>query len=226
MDRRSYRWLYDRILCRIYDLYLGWFLLPYGGERRFRWAMLEGLAFRRGERILDATCGTGGCTAAVRERARDSVLVASDLSLGQVRMAFRKPSLEGVRFAVADASHLPFAPGAFDTVFIPHALHEMPHPLRLAVLREARRVAGPEGRVVVLELDRPPRRALRLLMGLWFLYWVPHPINFESRPRRDLERRGLTQEIAEAGFARVHKRSKFAGTMQVVEAWGTPATSG
>ncbi|MEE9607557.1 MAG: hypothetical protein V3U03_07435, partial [Myxococcota bacterium] len=67
--RRRYRWLYDRVLSPFYDLYMGWYMLPYGGERHFRRQMLDGLAFPPGERILDCTCGTGGCTTALRERA-------------------------------------------------------------------------------------------------------------------------------------------------------------
>jgi demethylmenaquinone methyltransferase/2-methoxy-6-polyprenyl-1,4-benzoquinol methylase len=217
--RSRYRQLYDRFLSRIYDLYMGWYMLPFGGEQRFRRKMLEGLAFRPDERLLDCTCGTGSCTAALRERAGpESLLVASDLSLGQLRMARRKPTLRGVEILGADASSLPFRDDAFDSIFIPHAVHEMPRHLRLAVLREARRVCRREGRVVVLELDRPSRRWLRWLLGLWFFYWVPPPLNFETRTRRDLQQRGLVREISEAGFEPVRKLSKYAGTMQVVEA--------
>jgi ubiquinone/menaquinone biosynthesis C-methylase UbiE len=215
---RTYRAIYDRVLSRFYDLYMAWYMLPYGGEPHFRRRMLEGLAFEPGERILDCTCGTGGCTRVLRERASGAaLLVASDLSLGQLRMARAKTALAGVPLLEADASLLPFRDGAFDSVFVPHAVHEMARTLRLAVLREARRLCGPGGRVVVLELDRPPRRWLRWLMGLWFLYWIPPPLNFETRTRRDLERRGLDREVAEAGFAHVTRHSRFAGTMQVVE---------
>jgi ubiquinone/menaquinone biosynthesis C-methylase UbiE len=94
----------------------------------------------------------------------------------------------------------------------------MPRDLRIAVLREARRVCRRDGRVVVLELDQPSRAWLRWLIGLWFLYWIPPPLNFETRTRRDLQRRGLVREISEAGLGKVRKLSKFAGTMQVVEA--------
>jgi demethylmenaquinone methyltransferase/2-methoxy-6-polyprenyl-1,4-benzoquinol methylase len=217
--RSRYRRLYDRFLSRVYDLYMGWYMLPFGGERRFRRKMLEGLAFRAGERLLDCTCGTGSCTAALRERVGpEALLVASDLSLGQLRMASRKPRLAGVPLLGADASELPFRDGALDSVFIPHALHEMPRDLRMAVLREARRVCARDGRVVVLELDRPSRLWLRLMLGLWFFYWVPPPLNFETRTRRDLQRRGLGSELSEAGFGQLRKLSKYAGTMQLVEA--------
>jgi len=215
---RGYRLLYDRILSRIYDLYMSWYMLPFGGEKSFRRAMLDGLAFQPDERVLDCTCGTGGCTTAIRERLGDEArLVGSDLSLGQLRMARRKRALSGVLLVEADASRLPFRDAVFDSVFVPHAVHEMPRALRLAVLRDARRVCARDGRVVVLELDRPQRRWLRWLLGLWFLYWVPPPLNFETRTRRDLERRGLARELDEAGFVRVTKLSKYSGTMQVVE---------
>jgi ubiquinone/menaquinone biosynthesis C-methylase UbiE len=217
--RPGYRRLYDLILSRIYDLYMGWYMVPFGGEARFREKMLDGLDFRSDERILDCTCGTGGCTIALRRRAGSgALLVASDLSIGQLRMATRKQALAGLPLIEGDATRLPFDDGRFDSVFIPHALHEMPREVRMAVLCEAGRVCGPEGRTVILELDRPSRRWLRWLLGLWFLYWVPHPINFETRTRRDLERRGLVNEVAEVGFANVRRLSKYAGTMQVVEA--------
>jgi demethylmenaquinone methyltransferase/2-methoxy-6-polyprenyl-1,4-benzoquinol methylase len=220
--RSGYRRLYDLFLSRVYDLYMGWYMLPFGGERRFRRKMLDGLAFRADERLLDCTCGTGSCTAALRERVGpEALLVASDLSLGQLRMARRKPTLAGVPLLGADASRLPFPDAAFDSVFIPHAVHEMPRELRLAVLREARRVCCRDGRVAVLELDQPSRTWLRWLIGLWFFYWVPPPLNFETRTRRDLQRSGLVREVSEAGFAEVRKLSKYAGTMQVVEARST-----
>jgi len=215
--RRRYRLLYDRVLSHIYDLYMAWYMLPFGGERRFRRNMLEGLSFRPGERILDCTCGTGNCAIALCERAGgEARLIASDLSRGQLRMAKEKRQLAGVPLLVADASALPFPEGAFDSVFLPHAIHEMSHELRLAVLRDAHRICDAGGRVVVLELDRPPRRLTRWLLGFWFLYWVP--FNFETPTRRDLERRTVSAEVAAAGFANVRKLSKYAGTMQVVEA--------
>jgi demethylmenaquinone methyltransferase/2-methoxy-6-polyprenyl-1,4-benzoquinol methylase len=216
-SRRRYRAIYDHVLSRVYDLYMGWYMLPYGGEPRFRRGMLEGLEFRSGERVLDCTCGTGNATAALRRRLDAGVLVGSDLSRGQLRRARRKRALSAVPLLQADATHLPFPPAAFDSVFLPHAIHEMPRAVRGAALREALRVCGSEGRVVVLELDRPESLWLRLLIGAWFFFWVPGFINFETPTRRDLQRRGVVNEVREAGFTHVRRLSKFAGTMQAVE---------
>ena len=62
VGRRAYKWLYDRILSRTYDVAVRWWALPFGGERTFRRTLLEPIAFVDGERILDLCCGTGGAT--------------------------------------------------------------------------------------------------------------------------------------------------------------------
>ena len=111
-----------------------------------------------------------------------------------------------------------FPSGSFDCVVIPHALHEMPRETRLAVLREAHRVLRSGGRVGVLELDDPPSRLRRILLGAWLLYWLPYPINFENPTRRDMVKHGLALELGQAGFAHVRKVPKYHGTMQVVTA--------
>ena len=91
-----------------------------------------------------------------------------------------------------------------------------PRETRVAVLREARRVVRHEGRVTVLELDDPPGRLRRIFLGLWLGYWLPYPLNFENPTRRDMVKRGVDTELAEAGFRDIRKVSKYHGTMQVV----------
>jgi ubiquinone/menaquinone biosynthesis C-methylase UbiE len=94
----------------------------------------------------------------------------------------------------------------------------MPRETRVAVLREAGRVLKRSGRVAVLELDDPPSRVRRILLGAWLLYWLPYPINFENPTRRDMVRHGLQRELAAAGFEKIHKVSRYHGTMQVLTA--------
>jgi demethylmenaquinone methyltransferase/2-methoxy-6-polyprenyl-1,4-benzoquinol methylase len=218
--RPLYKWFYDHIHSREYDLALRWFLLPFGGEKRFRREMMAPVSFDAAERVLDLCCGTGSSSAAIRERAgANARIVGSDLSIGQLRRAKAKPDLRDVVFVEADASEAPFADGQFDTAVIPHALHEMPRATRIEVLREARRVVHRGGRVVVLELDDPPRFYRRILLGLWLGYWLPYPLNFENPTRRDMVKRGVVAEMKEAGFSRIQRISKFKGTMQIVFGW-------
>jgi demethylmenaquinone methyltransferase/2-methoxy-6-polyprenyl-1,4-benzoquinol methylase len=217
--RPWYTWMYDHVESRVYDLALRWFLLPFGGESRFRREMTSVLEFAPGERVLDLCCGTGSSSAAIRERAGTSCrLFGVDLSRGQLAQAARKPAIRPVSLVEANAGLAPFASESFDCVVIPHALHEMPRETRIAVLGEARRMLRPAGRVAVLELDDPPSRLRRILLGAWLLYWLPYPINFENPTRRDMLRHGLRRELATAGFRKVRKVSRYRGSMQVLTA--------
>lgn len=216
-DRKWYKWFYDNIHSRWYDLLIKWLLWPFGGEKKFRQEMIEPIEFSPNDRILDMCCGTGGTTFVIRERVgEDAEIIGLDLSPGQIRIAKKKNRFSNVKFIEADASNTDFETGYFDKVIIPHALHEMPRKIRLKVLREARRVLKEKGKVIVLELDDPENPKRRLLLGLWLGYWLPYPINFENPTRKDMLKHGVVNEVREAGFKDVQKISKFQGTMQVV----------
>lgn len=218
-ERKWYKWFYDNIHSRQYDLLIKWFLWLFGGERRFRAEMMEPVQFSPKDRILDLCCGTGSSTFVVREKAGDEAeIVGTDLSSGQIRIAKRKNRFRNVRFIEADATGTGLERDYFDKVVIAHALHEMPRGIRLEVLSEARRVMRDGARLIVLELDNPSRLGRRLLLGLWLGYWLPWPINFENRTRRDMLRHGVANEVQETGFRNVCKLSKFQETMQVVMA--------
>lgn len=219
-ERRSYRWFYDHLLSRVYDFVILWLLLPCGGERRFRRHMMAGVEFAPGERIIDLCCGTGSSTLGILEQApAPSLALAADLSIGQLRRAKPKLAPRGVFLMAANAARTPLPSAFFDSVLIAHALHEMPRATRLGVLREARRLLRPGGQLVVLDLDNPPSLARRLLLGAWIGYWLPYPINFENRTRRDMLSHGVQNEVAEAGFVRTQKSSLYEGAMQVVIGW-------
>ena len=86
-------------------------------------------------------------------------LVAADLTQGMLRVAReRNPAL---LLACGDGARLPFADGSFDLVTSAHAMHHIPDPV--PVLREMRRIARSEGRVLVVDLAAPddPAEAAR-----------------------------------------------------------------
>lgn len=101
--------------------------------------VLDLLAPRPGERILDLGCGDGRLTLAVSES--EAEVFGCDLSHEQVRAAHD----DGIRVCVADGAALPFA-ATFDAVFSNAALHWMTS--IDAVLSEVRRALKPGGRFV------------------------------------------------------------------------------
>ena len=215
-DRKLYTWFYDNVQSRYYNLLLKWCFLPLGGEARVRRDMLDGVPLRQGKRILDMCCGTGNTTFVIAERVGSrSEIKAIDLSSGQIRVAKKRNRFPNIEFMVMDASATSFGDGEFETVVIPHAIHEMPRAMRLMVLREANRILADGGTLAVLEMDNSPNLLLRLFIGFWWFYWVP--FNFETPTRRDMLKHGLAGEVKEAGFGAVSKSPFFKGVLQVVQ---------
>ena len=66
------------------------------------------------------------------------------------------------------------------------------------MLREARRLCAPGGRVLAVEHGRPKRRSARLLRALWWFFWIPG--NPELSTSRDLQTHGLDDEMRESGL--------------------------
>ena len=215
LSKRLYRWWYDHVHSKYYDLLVAWCFLPFGGERAFRQRLIGDVEFKPGDRILEMCCGTGNATqAAALRTGPDSTIIAFDLSFGQTRIAVRKDYDAEVAFLQADATNTPFPDASFGMVMIPHAVHEMWHDVRMRVFREAMRLLKPGGRLVILDLDNPPSLARKLFAGLWLFYWLP--FNFETPTRREMFRIGLDNEVREAGFSNVRKLSLHGGTFQVV----------
>jgi SAM-dependent methyltransferase len=111
--------------------------------------LVDVAALRRGDRVLDAACGTGVVTRLAAERVGAEGAVAGvDINpgmLGVARSAAR-PEL-GIEWHEAGADALPLQDGAFDVALCQMGLQFFPD--KLAALREARRVLVPGGRLVL-----------------------------------------------------------------------------
>ena len=113
-DRKLYTWFYDTVQSRYYNLLLKWCFLPLGGERRVRREMLEVVALRPGERILDMCCGAGNTTFVIAEKVGSRAEIkAIDLSSGQIRVAKKRNRFPNIEFMVMDASDTSFGEGRF-----------------------------------------------------------------------------------------------------------------
>ena len=110
--------------------------------------MLEMVALRPGERVLDVACGTGLISFRMAEAvgARGAV-VGTDIS-GEMVEAARRVAAErdiaNARFERADAEALPYAVASFDAAVCGLGLMYVPDPVK--ALGEMRRVLRPGGR--------------------------------------------------------------------------------
>jgi len=168
-----------------------WSASRYGANARFvsdlGAAVLELLAPRPGERILDLGCGDGALTTRLTERG--CIVVGVDSSEDMVAAARAR----GVDARLLDAHELPFA-GEFDAVFSNAALHWMKAPTR--VVTGVRRALRPGGRFVgemggcgnVAAIERELRAAARRRgLEVESPWYFPRPAEY----RRLLAARGF-----------------------------------
>ena len=112
-------------------------------QRSWGLRVLDRLAPRAGERILDIGCGTGRLTSEILARTPGAEVTAVDRSGAMLTQA-RRSAPEQIRFVQADGTALPFA-SAFDAVFSTATFHWIDHP---ALFSEIHRVLRPDGRLV------------------------------------------------------------------------------
>lgn len=124
-------------------------ILSLGQDRRWRGAVLDAVAPRPGERILDLAAGTG--TSSVPFAQAGALVVPCDFSQGM--LAVGKKARPALPFTAGDATRLPFADDTFDAVTISFGLRNIVDPD--AGLREMLRVTRPGGRLVVCEFSSP-----------------------------------------------------------------------
>jgi ubiquinone/menaquinone biosynthesis C-methylase UbiE len=189
----------------LYDLIVWWGFLPLGGEgacrRRFaRWLDLEPAL-----RIVSLCCGTGSMERALLEVAPDLEIIGVDLGRSQIARARRRDRAGRIDYRLGNAARTELPPASYQRVLITLALHEMPRELRGEVLREARRLCAAQGRVVAIEHGRPAGAVSRLLRAAWWFFWIPG--NPELETSRDLQRRGLENEMREAGLRVVQRHA-------------------
>jgi SAM-dependent methyltransferase len=154
--------------------------------------LVEGAADLRGRRVLDVGCGTGRLSVALVERAHAKVW---GVDASPEMLAVAKEKVSGVAFKQAQAESLPFKDGWFERAVLWLVLHLVDRP---AVLAEARRILGPDGRVVIATFHESHFAAH------WLNRYLP------SLERVDLARfpteAQLVAELREAGFADVETR--------------------
>ncbi|WP_412074823.1 class I SAM-dependent methyltransferase [Streptomyces xanthophaeus] len=101
-------------------------------------------------RILDAGCGSGALSAALRDRG--AVVTGIDASAGMLALAKRRLGDDATLHLVDLSDPLPFADGAFDDVVASLVLHYLED--WRPVLAELRRVLRPGGRLIA-SVDHP-----------------------------------------------------------------------
>ena len=155
------RWLYSPTISLLATAAL-WLYGSKVGKLRLRKPLMDALAWKGNETVLDVGCGSGLLLNAAAHRVPQGRAVGvdiwrkADLANGQAKTALRNARIEGVAARVqvqeADARHLPFDAATFDVVVSLNVLHNIAkRDERRKALQEIVRVLKPGGRVLLCD---------------------------------------------------------------------------
>lgn len=150
-------------------------LMSMGIHRIWKDAMMDWLAPRPGQRLLDVAGGTGDVAFRFLGRAPGSSAVVCDMTESMLvegrQRAEAGAMAERLDWVVGDAMALPFADNSFDVYTISFGIRNV---VRIdEALREAYRVLRPGGRLMVLEFSQIPNDLMQKAYDLYSFNVIP-----------------------------------------------------
>ncbi len=135
------------------------------GEERVKGELIDQAGIRAGHRVLDIGCGTGTLAILVKRLHPEAEVVGLDPDPKALARARRKAEVAGVaiRFEEGFANELPYPDASFDRVTSSLMFHHLEREVKLATLRELRRVIAPGGSLHLLDFGPPRSRLARAL---------------------------------------------------------------
>jgi len=224
------RAIFDSVAPR-YDLMND--LMSGGIHRLWKAELLDRLAPRPAETLLDVAGGTGDVALGILERRGPTgELIVCDINHAMLEVgrnrAIDRGHLSGVSWLCGDAERLPIASASVDAYTIAFGLRNVTH--IDAALVEARRVLKPGGRFFCLEFSRVVQPSLARFYDLYSFEVLPrlgalvagdreaYQYLVESI-RRFPPQEALLQHMAAAGLERGRYRNLTGGVAALHSAW-------
>ena len=150
-------------------------VMSVGIHRIWKEAMMDWLAPRSGQKLLDVAGGTGDVAFKFLKRAGGGHATVLDLTenmLVEGRQRAEADSLvDSLDWVVGDAMSLPFPDDTFDVYTISFGIRNVTRPQE--ALNEAYRVLRPGGRLMVLEFSQLPNPMMQKAYDLYSFNVIP-----------------------------------------------------
>ncbi len=146
-----------------------------GIHRLWKDAMMDWLAPRPGQRLLDVAGGTGDISFRFLKRAGHGHATVLDLTEPMLiegrKRAEAEQMADSLDWVVGDAMALPFGDNSFDVYTISFGIRNVTRPQE--ALNEAFRVLKPGGRLMVLEFSQIPNDLMQKVYDLYSFNIIP-----------------------------------------------------
>ena len=207
-------------------------VMSMGIHRVWKDAMMDWLAPRPGQRLLDVAGGTGDVSFRFLGRAPGAHATVCDMTESMLVEGRHRAEADRVAerldWVVGDAMALPFADNSFDVYTISFGIRNV---TRIPdALREAYRVLRPGGRLMVLEFSQIPNEGLQWLYDRYSFNVIPVMGQIIAKDRDSYQylvesiRKFPDQEsfagmIRKAGFGLVKYRNLTLGIAALHSGW-------
>ncbi|MDE1132051.1 MAG: bifunctional demethylmenaquinone methyltransferase/2-methoxy-6-polyprenyl-1,4-benzoquinol methylase UbiE [Ascidiaceihabitans sp.] len=150
-------------------------VMSMGIHRIWKNAMMDWLAPRSGQKLLDVAGGTGDVSFKFLKRAGSGHATVLDLTEPMLIEGRKRAEAESMQdnldWVVGDAMALPFEDNSFDVYTISFGIRNVTRPQE--ALNEAYRVLRPGGRLMVLEFSQLPNAAMQKAYDLYSFSVIP-----------------------------------------------------
>ncbi len=207
-------------------------LMSVGIHRLWKDAMMDWLAPRPGQRLLDVAGGTGDVAFRFLGRAKTGHATVCDMTAAMLTEGRKRAEAENLAasldWVAGDAMALPFPSASFDVYTISFGIRNV---TRIAdALAEAYRVLRPGGRLMVLEFSQMPNAMMQKAYDLYSFNVIPLMGQIVANDRASYQylvesiRKFPDQDtfarmIRDAGFGQVSYRNLSMGIAALHSGW-------
>lgn len=207
-------------------------VMSVGIHRVWKDAMMDWLAPRPGQRLLDVAGGTGDIAFRFMKRAGHAEAVVLDMTESMLvegrKRAEASALSDSLDWVVGDAMALPFEDNTFDVYTISFGIRNV---TRIAdALSEAHRVLRPGGRLMVLEFSQLPNPMMQKMYDMYSFNVIPRmgqaiANDYDSYQylvesiRKFPDQDSFVQMISDAGFANAKYRNMTFGVAALHSGW-------